>query len=161
MMESLPPGRLRDQALDRIRSLDCANADTALVPCGTGPSLFELPDASQKSLGDARVDDAAPAAAWQKSLEDARMDDATYAKAIAAALKSLACSGRDDAVYVLRGLLRDSPPFHSRLAAAGPEAPALIDFIINKDCPVSASLTDDDKADLLRIKQDAIKKPGG
>jgi hypothetical protein len=47
------------------------------------------------------------------------------------------------------------------LEAAGPEAPALIDFILSKDCPVSAALTDADKAQLLRIKQDAIKKPGG
>jgi len=48
-----------------------------------------------------------------------------------------------------------------RIAAVGLEAPALIDFIMSKDCPISASLTDADKAKLLRIKQDAIKKPGG
>ena len=47
-----------------------------------------------------------------------------------------------------------------RLAAAGPEAPALIDFIMSKDCPVSASLTDADKARLLQIKRDAIKEAG-
>ena len=44
---------------------------------------------------------------------------------------------------------------------AGPEAPALVDFIMSKDCPVSASLTDADKANLLRIKQNAPKKSGG
>ena len=32
---------------------------------------------------------------------------------------------------------------------------------MSKDCPVSAVLTDTDKAKLLRIKQEAIKKPGG
>ena len=36
-----------------------------------------------------------------------------------------------------------------------------VDFITSKDCPVSAMLTDDDKASLLRMKQDAIKKLGG
>ena len=29
---------------------------------------------------------------------------------------------------------------------------------MSKDCPVSAALTDDDKAKLLKIKQDAEKK---
>jgi len=37
----------------------------------------------------------------------------------------------------------------------------LIDFITSKDCPVSASLTDADKAKLLRIKEEATTKPGG
>jgi hypothetical protein len=38
------------------------------------------------------------------------------------------------------------------------EAPALVDFILSKQCPVSAALTDDDKAHLLKIKQDAEKE---
>ena len=138
-MESLPAGALRDTALNRIRSLDCANPDPTLASCDPDPSL--PPEA----------------AAWRKALEDARVDDAAYAKALAAALKTLVCSGGDDAAYVLRGLL-DEP-------AASPqtvrEAPALVDFIMSKDCPVSASLTDADKANLLRIKQNALKKPGG
>ena len=65
-------------------------------------------------------------------------------------------SGDDDAAYVLRGLARND-----RLEAAGPEAPALIDFIMSKGCPASTVLTDADKATLLRIKQNATKKPGG
>ncbi len=32
------------------------------------------------------------------------------------------------------------------------------DFIMSKDCPVSAALTDDDKANLLKIEQDAEEK---
>jgi hypothetical protein len=32
-----------------------------------------------------------------------------------------------------------------------------VDFIMSKDCPVSASLTDADKARLLQVKQDAEK----
>lgn len=42
--------------------------------------------------------------------------------------------------------------------ATDPEAPTLVDFIMSTDCPVSTSLTDDDKAKLLAIKQDAEKK---
>ena len=143
MMESLPPIDLRDQALDHIRRLDCSNPDKALASC------------------DRSVSPPPEAVAWENSLERARVDDPAYANALAAELKPLVCSGGDDAAYVLRGLLKNG-----RLAAAGPEAPGLVDDIMNtdksKECPVSASLTDDDKAKLLRIKQaaiDATQKP--
>ncbi|MGQ0445594.1 MAG: hypothetical protein ACT4O2_10840 [Beijerinckiaceae bacterium] len=43
----------------------------------------------------------------------------------------------------------------TRLAATGRDGPALVDFIMSKDCPISAALSDDDKAKLLYIKQDA------
>jgi uncharacterized protein YjbI with pentapeptide repeats len=140
LMESLSPSA-GDRALERVRTLDCANTDTTLTSCD--PSLPLPPEA----------------AAWRKSLVDAcAADDAAYAKALAAELKTLVCSSGDDAPYVLRGLLRRSFEV-SRLAAAGPEAPALVDFIMSKDCSVSGSLTNTDKANLLRLKQDAIKKP--
>jgi hypothetical protein len=139
-MDSLLPGLLRNQALENIRSLDCANPDATLASCD--PSVPPPPEAT----------------AWRKSLEDARVDEAAYAKALATTLKTLVCSAGDDAVFVLGGV---ASPFDNRLAAAGPEAPALIDFIMSKNCPVSAVLTDDEKADLLRIKQGAIKKPRG
>jgi uncharacterized protein YjbI with pentapeptide repeats len=100
--------------------------------------------------------------AWRKALEDARADDAAYAKALAEAFQALVCSGGDDAAYVLRGLSRAflslRAPF-SRLGAAGPETPTLVDFIMSKECPLSPSLTADDKAKLLRIKEDAINPP--
>jgi hypothetical protein len=40
-----------------------------------------------------------------------------------------------------------------RLSETDREAPALVGFILS--CPVSASLTDDDKAKLLEIKRNA------
>ena len=70
-------------------------------------------------------------------------------------MKTLVCSGGDNRAHVLGGLLTNG-----RLAAAGPESPAVVDFIASKECPVSASLTDADKAKLLRIKQEASKTPG-
>jgi hypothetical protein len=80
-------------------------------------------------------------------------------------LKTLVCSGDEDAAYVLGGLLREYARLSSRLEAVGPEAPRLVDEIINTakstDCPVSALLTDADRSKLLRIKQDATKKAGG
>jgi hypothetical protein len=38
--------------------------------------------------------------------------------------------------------------------------PDLVDFIMGKDCVVSASLTDADKARLLRIKREALQAAG-
>jgi uncharacterized protein YjbI with pentapeptide repeats len=143
-MEYLPPGLLLDQALERIQRLDCDSSDTTLASCD--PSL-PVP---------------AEAAGWRRSLEGASVDDAVYAKALAVELKTLVCSGGENAGYVLHGLLRDPARFVStRLAATSQEAPALIDFIMGKVCPVSPSLTDDDVAKLLRIKQETTKRPGG
>jgi hypothetical protein len=142
-MVSLPSTPIRWETLDRIPTLDCASPDHTLASCDP-----TLPPPTE-------------AAGWRKSLEDRRVGDAAYASALASELKALVCSG-DDAVYVLRGLVKNG-----RLTAAGLEAPKLIDDIINvgkgNDCPVSSSLTDADKAALLGIKQEqeAAKKPGG
>jgi hypothetical protein len=46
---------------------------------------------------------------------------------------------------------------NERLKAARSQAAALVDFIMRKDCAVSASLTDAGKARLLQIKRDANK----
>ncbi len=148
MIDSLPSGDLRNEALDRIRSVDCGNPDSALASCNS--SLPLPPEAS----------------AWRKSLEDVRVDYLPYVRALAVVLKILVCSGDDEALEALRGTtsrisFSSVPIVRSRLESTGPEAPALIDFIMSKDCPVSAMLTDDDKAALLQIKQDAPKKPGG
>jgi uncharacterized protein YjbI with pentapeptide repeats len=136
MMESVPPGALRDDAINRIRSLDCANPDPSFASCDP---LVPLP---------------AETAALRTALENARADDATYAKALAAVLRTLVCSGSDNAAYVLRGL---ESPVSRRPTSTGSEAPALVDFIMSKDCPVSASLTENEKARLIQIKQEVIK----
>jgi uncharacterized protein YjbI with pentapeptide repeats len=135
-IESLPPGYVRNQALENIQGLDCANPDAALASCD--PSVLPPPEA----------------AAWRKSLEDARVDEPAYTKSLATSLNKLVCSGGDSAAFVLGGI---ASPFSNRLAAAGPDAPALIDFIMSKDCPVSTALTDSDRANLLQIKQQAEK----
>jgi uncharacterized protein YjbI with pentapeptide repeats len=141
MIESLPAGLPHDQALESIRRVDCANSDPTLPSCDPSAPM------------------PAQAAQWRKSLEEARADDAAHAKALAEELRLLVCSGDDQALYIMRG-----EGFQQRLQAAGAAASGLIDKLANKDrkdCPVSASLTDADKAKLLSIKQDAIKKPGG
>ena len=153
----------RIEVLRQIQRLDCANADPTLTPCD--PPRPPTPEA----------------ALWQGSLEESRVDDVAYFKALASVLRAIVCErlgvtggmfagGREErlldyafienAPFALRGLM-SSTPFEARLADAGPEAPALIDFVMSKDCPVSASLTEADKARLLQIKRDAAKKPGG
>jgi hypothetical protein len=139
IIASLSPSALRDQALDRIRRLDCANHDPTLASCDPGPSVLLPPEAAR----------------WRKSLEDARVAEPDYTKALGLVLKPLICAGGDDTAHVLHGIV-----WNGRLVGTGPEAPALIDFILSKDCPVSDSLSHADKALLLRIKQDAIKEPG-
>jgi len=126
LIETLPLGAERDQALDRIRSLDCANPDPTLASC------------------DPQLKPPQEAAAWRESLEAARVDKPAYAKALAMALQTAICLAYSDAADILRGLLA-----RQYLQAAGAETPALVDVIMSKDCPVSLTLTDADKAKLL------------
>jgi hypothetical protein len=88
----------------------------------------------------------------QEKLKAAALDEAEYAKSLTKELRSLVCDNAN-AIPILRGIV-----VFGRLAATGREAPALIDVIMSKDCPVSAALTDDDNASLLQLKQDAEKK---
>jgi hypothetical protein len=89
---------------------------------------------------------------WQEKLAAASIKDEAYAKALADELQGLVCTNDTNAIHILRGLGLD------RLEETGPNVPALVESVMRKDCPVSASLTDDDKAKLLNIKQDAEKK---
>ena len=92
------------------------------------------------------------AKAAQELLEKASVDEVSYRRALAASLQELLCDGGADANQILRGVSRNH-----RLEDTGPNAPALIDFIMSDKCPVSAALTGDDKSRLLRIKQEAQK----
>jgi hypothetical protein len=88
----------------------------------------------------------------EEGARSSRFEDAAYGEALATELRSLVCESNDDAIYVLRGVMSGNS-FDDRLSRAGREAPALVDFIMSMDCPVSASLTGDDKAKLQKIKQ--------
>ena len=146
-IESLPAGRLRDQALKQIRILDCA------VPAFESCDYLPPPVGAAWWLGTQR-----DAVVWREALEKAaRVDEQAYAEALAKVLTKLVCSGGGNAIYVLRGA-----GFHDRLKAAGAAGSGLIDDLTSKDskdCPVAASLTDADRAELLHMKQAAIKKP--
>jgi len=125
-------GMVRDYALVRIGILDC-NRYKNLASC----------DPAAKPPREV-LD-------WQKKLSRASVDDATYAKALAYELQDLVCGSDANAIQILRGITE-------RLSATGPEAAALVDFIMSQDCPVSSELTDNDKVKLLAIKQRAEQK---
>lgn len=137
-MKRVLEGEARTKALERIETLDCNNPDKYLASC----------DSAAKPPRDViRV---------KKKLEEAIVGDADYEIALATELRSLVCTNDDNTIYILGGVARLAGK-SSRLAATGREASALVDFIMSKDCPVSAALTGDDKAKLLKIKQDAEK----
>ncbi len=145
-IELLPSGDLRDQALKRIQSLDCLNPDRTLASC-------DPPWAWVPPLAVAQDD-----AAWRKTLVAAAINDSEYVIALSKVLRDLACSGAEDAIYVVRGsgdfLLSG---FQDRLKDAGATAFDLINDLMNKDsrdCPVAAALTDADRASLQRTKRD-------
>jgi hypothetical protein len=136
---------VRDTVLNRLGELDCLNSAPTLASCD--PRWAWVPPL--KPLDET--------VAWRNVLEAARVDDETYTKALARVLQDLVCSGDGAAIYVVRG-----GGFQDRLEAARVAASRLINDLANKDskdCPVSASLTDTDRAKLLQIKQ-GIEKAG-
>ncbi len=130
MINSIPEGKMRDAALQRIERLDCTSKDKSLASC----------DPAAKLPRDVLY--------WQKKLAQTNVDYAAYAKALATELWGLVCVKDVSAVYILRGIIQSK-----LLLVAGPKALEIVNFITSKDCPVSAWLTDDDKAKLLTIKQ--------
>jgi hypothetical protein len=134
-MNGIPEGQRRDAALKRIEALDCGDPDKLLASCDPAAKPpHEVLD-------------------WQKKLKAAGGDGAAYAKALATELQGLVCNNDANAIHILRGVIENQ-----RLRDTGREAPALVDFIMSKDCPVSAALPGDDKENLLAIKQYAEKR---
>ena len=81
---SLPPGSLRDRALERIHGLDCSNPDKTLASCAP----FSAPP---------------PEVTWAAPLEKSSVDEEAYAIALAKTLKELVCSGGDNDIYLAGG----------------------------------------------------------
>src|SRR3984893_17376760 len=64
-------------------------------------------------------------------------------ESLANELKSLACSGREDARYIVRGLIANA-----RIFDTGDSSQKLIDTIFCRQCPVSDALTEADEKQL-------------
>jgi hypothetical protein len=73
-------------------------------------------------------------------------EPADNGKSLADQLKTLACSDEEDALDIVRGLIAND-----RIKDTGGEAPGLVEAILKPDCPVSAALTEADKAALNEI----------
>ena len=92
-----------------------------------------------------------PETSQTQALEKGRAaNEAAYQKALADDLKSLVCSGDESASYIVRGLVDTR-----RISHAGPFAPGLIEDILAPGCPVSTSLTEQDKANLRKLAKEA------
>jgi hypothetical protein len=122
---------------------------------------------------------------WQNTLEAAQVDNSTFARAWTQGIKAVLCTGEDNGAFYFAGgrswrSLDDASIQNSLFAfremtspnrnqflpavqgvrAFDDLVPDLVDFIISKDCLVSALLTDADKARLLRIKHQALQAAG-
>ncbi len=144
-LENIPQRRMREAALKRVERLDCRQTGETLASC----DLSAKPPAAVE--------------AWRRTLEGGGAPDLeTYQRALAEIFSDLLCGGDAKAIHLLHGLAKNpenvtSGIFEkkSRLAAAGSEAPKLIEKILEDEahCPVSAALTAKDRAMLLEIKK--------
>lgn len=93
---------------------------------------------------------------WRRMIEAAAVGQEDYKKALAEELWSLVCSGDDDTIDIVRGFIRPET-FSSWfiILNTGTQAPALIESILAPTCPVSAALTETDKAALRKLAKRA------
>jgi uncharacterized protein YjbI with pentapeptide repeats len=77
-------------------------------------------------------------------------DHGAYQKALADQLKSLVCSKGENSAYIVRGLIANE-----RIKDTGDQAPGLVEAILTPDCLVSAALTQDEKAALNILAEEA------
>jgi uncharacterized protein YjbI with pentapeptide repeats len=117
--------------------------------------LKEVPEGGQREQALKRIeilnpDIFRPEASEQETLEKGRANETVYRKTLADQLKSLACSGDEKARYIVRGLW-----VNGRIKDTGDLAPCLVEAILKPDCPVSAALTDFEKAALKKIAEEA------
>jgi len=100
-----------------------------------------------------------PEASEQETLEKGRVEETAYRSALADQLESLACSNDEAALVIVRGLFQLN---FKRLEAIGTQAPGLIEAILYpkaaQNCPVSAALTEADRAALLAKEARPIRK---
>jgi uncharacterized protein YjbI with pentapeptide repeats len=129
MQKVVPEGERKTYALNRVEILDCQKKGPEFASCG--------PNAKEP----------ASVAELRQKIEKTSVGAPTYKKALAVSLGVLVCDGNRNAIYVLRGLLKNH-----RIITAGTEASALVERILNQDCPVPG-LTEDDKAKLRAFQR--------
>jgi uncharacterized protein YjbI with pentapeptide repeats len=113
----------RTRALKQIERLRCENNDNQLAPCNSEAVPSTFPDRIKK----------------------AAVDERSYSAALTDSLVDTICSAGSGAVYILRSILR---PLNPSISVSRINAQKFDERLGKKDCPVSAHLTEDDKADL-------------
>jgi uncharacterized protein YjbI with pentapeptide repeats len=123
-----------------------------VVPEGT----TKLREQALKRMEILNPDIFGPEASEQETLEKGRVDETAYKKSLADQLTSLACSKDENGPYIVRGLIpNDGIIANDRIKDTSAQAPGLVEAILKPDCPVSAALTEADKAALKRIAKEA------
>jgi uncharacterized protein YjbI with pentapeptide repeats len=93
-----------------------------------------------------KLERAGPEDGIPNAIERGSLKIADYQKMWAARLIWLACVHDQNSRFMIRGFARNGG-----IAATGPLATGVIEKILSPQCPVSAALTEQDKADLQRI----------
>jgi uncharacterized protein YjbI with pentapeptide repeats len=127
-IRSIPETSARDAALNRVAALDCSRTSDTLASC------------------DPSVEPPAAVSNWTHEIESTGVDKPAYLKAYGETLDRLVCSGAPEAIRVLRGLARSA-----RFLNETARIEALVTRSMSPACPVSAALTDDDRAELREI----------
>jgi uncharacterized protein YjbI with pentapeptide repeats len=116
--------------------------------------IKEVPEGGQREQALKRIEILnpnifGPEESEQEILEEGRVGETAYKNSLADQLKSLACSEDESASYIVPGLI------HERIEETSAQAFALVEAILKPDCPVSAALTEADKALLIRLGNEA------
>jgi uncharacterized protein YjbI with pentapeptide repeats len=146
---------VQERAISKVEFATLQVAIREYVPGGQSHDSDVREDAL-KRIEKLNPDESRPMASARETLEKARVDKTAYESALADQLKSLACSGNDSTSYIVRGLIANG-----RIKETGPQSPGLVEAILDPKCPVSAALTDADKAALKKLAEEAQAPAGG
>ena len=117
--------------------------------------IEEVPEGEERKsalerIGKLNPDNSGNVASARETLEKRSMAKTADLMSLADQLKTLACAVDEDALYIVRGLIANGRIKDTRAKATG-----LVKAILKTDCPVSAALTEADKAALNSIAEEA------
>jgi hypothetical protein len=117
--------------------------------------IEEIPEGEERKnalerIGKLDPDNSRNVASARKTLEKRSVAKTADKMSLADQLKTLSCSVDEDALYIVRGLIANGRINDTRAKATG-----LVEAILKPDCPVSAALTEADKAALKKIAKEA------
>ena len=117
--------------------------------------IEEIPEGEERKnalerIGKLDPDNSRNVASARKTLEKRSVAKTADKMSLVDQLKTLSCSVDEDALYIVRGLIANGRINDTRAKATG-----LVEAILKQDCPVSAALTEADKAALKKIAKEA------